>query len=585
MNKLSIGSFLIVFVFFSLSLVRGQEKPFTSGDVYDAAMDSFYRGRYQEAIEGFSKLIQLFPKSKLVSYSHYMIGLSFLKMEKYEEAIEKFEYYLKTYPEGDRVRESEQGLRMARGKVGPKKETTGTVAEIKPPLEAPKKVEVPKIVEAPKEEDLRKVMEEPKKVEVARVAEETKKEEVKAPIKEVEKVPVKEVVKLPPERAAAGILQEAKQVKRRICAQISYLDGKNFTEVEKRVKELKEAGVDTLIFRAFQNRGDRMYRFVKARHEEGVFFKTEHALVVDDILGKIVEIARRQGVEIFAWMTTRYATYGIDPHPSYRSRIYNFETKKMEIGKGYNLFHPDVLKRLEGLFRDLGRYPIDGILFQDDLILRHNEDFSPEANKAFLKEFGYSPHPDIFYVEPYKSDSGKYYVKGYTERFWTWAKWKNGHLMEVASRLMAAARESNPKLQFAINIYFEAVLNESNGVAWFSQALPEALEKGFDYYAVMAYHRQAMKGRNIELAEAMDLMVDVTKKAIKTIGDPSRVMMKIWILDWKSNEAVGLDLAPQKEIEEILEKILQQGEVSLAFVPYTHQFPLHQLRGRWTGSK
>jgi biofilm PGA synthesis lipoprotein PgaB len=585
MKKLSIGSFLIVFVFLSLSLVQGQEKPSTSGEVYDSAMDFFHKGRYQEAIEGFSKLIQLFPKSKLVSYSHYMMGQSFLKMEKYEEAIQKFEYYLKTYPEGDRVRESEQGLRMARGKIGPRKETTGTVVEIKPPLEAPEKAEVPKIVEEPKKEDVRKVMEEPKKVEMATVAEETKKEEVKAQIKEEEKVPVREEVKAPQERAVTGVFQEAKKVKRRVCAQISYLEGKNFADVEKRIKELKEAGVDTLIFRVFQNKGDRMYKFVKARHEEGVFFKTQHSLVIDDILGKVAEIVHRHGLELFAWMTTRYATYGTDQYPSYRSRIYNFETKRFELGRGYNLFHPDVLKRLEGLFRDLGRYPIDGILFQDDLILRHNEDFSLEANKAFLKDFGYSPHPDIFYVEPYQSDSGKYFVKEYTEQFWTWAKWKNSYLMEVAGRLVAAARESNPKLQFAVNLYFEAILNDSNGVAWFSQTLPETLERGFDYYAVMAYHRQAMKGRNIALKESMDLMAEAAKKAVKSVGDPHRVMIKLWILDWKSNEAVGLDLAPPKEIEEILEKVLNQGEVSLAFVPYTHQFPLHQLKGKWTTSK
>lgn len=508
MKKLSIGSFLIIFVFLSISLVHGQEKPAGSGEVYDSAMELFYKGKYQEAIEGFSKLIQSFPTSRLVSYSHHMMGQSYLRMEKHEEAIQKFEYYLRTYPGGDRVKESEQGLKAARAMLAPRMKTQGAIVETTP-----------------------------------------------AP--------------------------EGRKVKRRVCAQISYLEGKNFVEVEKRIKELKDAGVDTLIFRVFQNKGDWMYKFVKARHEEGVFFKTEHALVIDDILGKISEIVHRNGLELFAWMTTRHATYEGEKHIDHRSRTYNFETKKMEVGRGLNLFHPDVLLRLEGLFRDLGRYPIDGILFQDDLILRHNEDFSLEANKAFLKDFGYSPHPDIFYLEPYKSDSGKYYVKGYTEQFWTWAKWKNRHLMEVAGRLIKAARESNPKLQFAVNLYFEAVLNDTNGVAWFSQTLPEALEKGFDYYAIMAYHRQAMKGRNIELKESIDLMAEAAQKAVKSVGDPSKVLMKIWILDWKSNEAVGYELAPQKEIEEVLGRVLEQGEVSLAFVPYIHKFPLHQLKEKW----
>ncbi|MDP2972583.1 MAG: outer membrane protein assembly factor BamD, partial [Deltaproteobacteria bacterium] len=289
MKKLSIGSFLIVFVFLSISLVQGQEKPASSEEIYDSAMEHFYKGRYQEAIEGFSKLIQSFPTSRLASYSHYMMGQSFLRMEKYEKAIQKFEYYLKTFPEGDRARESEQGLRVAREKVRPKKEISGTIVEARPAPEEPKKAEV------------KKVPEEPKKAEVEKVPEEPRKEEVRV---------AREEPKIKP-------ITEAKKPKRRICAQVAYLDGKNLSEVEKRVKELKNAGVDTLIFRVFQNKGDPKYKFVKSRHEEGVYFKTEHALVIDDILEKIAEIAHRNGLDLFAWMTTRYATYGKERQPEH----------------------------------------------------------------------------------------------------------------------------------------------------------------------------------------------------------------------------------------------------------------------------
>jgi hypothetical protein len=251
----------------------------------------------------------------------------------------------------------------------------------------------------------------------------------------------------------------------------------------------------------------------------------------------------------------------------------------MEETRGFNLFHPDVLKRLEGLFRDLGRYPIEGILFQDDLTLRHNQDFSNDANKAFLKEFGYAPHPDRFYIDPYKSKSGKYYVKAYTEDFYAWANWKNRWLMNVAQQLMAAARESNPNLQFAINLNYEAVLNQNNAVAWFSQTLSEAIEKDFDYYVVMAYHRQAMREINMEVEKAIALMAEVAQKAIQLVGDPSKVMMKFQIYDWKSYEVV-----PQKEVEEILAGILNHGEMSLAFYPYLESFPLQLLKGKRTAS-
>lgn len=506
MRRRFTGWILAFFILF-LPLGYSQEKLQNVWELYDACMELYHQNRCEEAIQGFSKIIQSAPASTLVSYSRYMIGLCYLKMKKYEEGIQQLELYIKAYPEGDRVREAEKGIQIGKEQLKEK--------SFPPPTSSQ-----PVVTTSPPEE---------------------------------------------------------KRAKRRICAQVSYLDGKNLEEIEKRVKELKNAGVDTILFRVFQNKGDGVYKFVTARREEGVYFKTEYAPIVEDVLGKVAEIVHRNGLEIFAWMTTRYANYGLQGVPEYRCKRYNFETKKMEGARGFNLFHPDVLKRLEGLFRDLGRYPIEGILFQDDLILYHNEDFSAEANKSFLREFGYLPHPDLFYIGPYRSDTGKYYAKGYTERFKSWANWKNRWLMNIAQQLMKAAKESNPHLQFAINLYFEAVINDFNGVAWFSQTLSEALRKNFDYYAIMAYHRQAMKDRKIPLNEAMDLMAEVTQKTVRSVGDPSKVLMKIQILDWKNYEVL-----PQKEVEEILSKILNHGEVSLAFFPYIHQFPLHPLKGKWT---
>jgi len=70
--------------------------------------------------------------------------------------------------------------------------------------------------------------------------------------------------------------------------------------------------------------------------------------------------------------------------------------------------------------------------------------------------------------------------------------------------------------RLSINLYYEAVLNHSNGVAWFSQALSEALDKGFDYYAVMAYHRLTMRELHMEERKALDLMAEVTEKAVRS---------------------------------------------------------------------
>jgi hypothetical protein len=142
---------------------------------------------------------------------------------------------------------------------------------------------------------------------------------------------------------------------------------------------------------------------------------------------------------------------------------------------------------------------------------------------------------------------------------------------------MEAARESNPNLKFGINLYCETILNPSNGVAWVSQTLAEALERNFDYYALMAYHRQTMKELNMEEKKAIELMADAVEKAIRSVGNPSKVLMKIQLLDWKNDEVV-----PPNEVDRILAAILDRGKVSLAFVPYISQFPLYSLKEKWT---
>jgi hypothetical protein len=148
--------------------------------------------------------------------------------------------------------------------------------------------------------------------------------------------------------------------------------------------------------------------------------------------------------------------------------------------------------------------------------------------------------------------------------------------MDVAQALMEAARESNPRLKFALNLYMETFSDSQNGVAHLSQSLSEVLKKGFDYYAVMAYHRQAMKELKIDSKQATDLTAEVARKAVLSVPEAPQVMIKIQVMDWKNYEVVS-----RKEVERIVERVLEQGDVSLVFVPDTPLFPLHLLKKRW----
>jgi biofilm PGA synthesis lipoprotein PgaB len=357
-----------------------------------------------------------------------------------------------------------------------------------------------------------------------------------------------------------------------VAAQVGLFYCNNLKGVEEKIKHLAEAGVNTLIIRVFQNRGDRFYQFTTPQYPSGVYFQTRYAPVVDDILGPVVQIANRYGLRVFAWMTTRFANYGFESMDGLGAFLYEFERKQIIPAQGFNLFREEILARLEGLYADLARYPIDGILFQDDLILKHNEGFSAEARRLFFEDHGYLPEPSILYQEISRDGRGKIRVS-YTDHFWTWARWKNRKILALAERLMNAARRVRPDLRFAINLYYETVLDPEKSLAWYSQSLELARDFSFDYFSIMAYHRQMQEEMSLStMEETLNQFTRLAEKALEMAGDPTRVLIKVQVVDWEDSTPL-----PLEETERFLRVVGTKPEIHVAMVPYQPDLPMEKM--------
>jgi biofilm PGA synthesis lipoprotein PgaB len=357
-----------------------------------------------------------------------------------------------------------------------------------------------------------------------------------------------------------------------VAAQVSLFYSQDLRELGETIRRLAEAGFNTLIVRVFHNQGDRHHRFANPQHQSGVYFRTQHAPVVDDVLGTVTRLAHQHGLRVFAWMTTRHANYGFESMDGLQAWRYDFETDSLVPAKGFNLFRPEVVARLEGLYSDLARYPIDGILFQDDLILRHNEGLSPEARELFLQDHGYSPEPWLLYGPQTRREDGRIVPSSYTERFWEWSRWKNRKILDLAGRLMNVARGVKPDLQFALNLYYETVLDPEKGLAWFSQSLEAARGFPFNYFSIMAYHRQMQEELDLTMDETLELMPHLVQSAVDMAGDPTRVLVKVQVADWNS-----LKLLPQEEMKQVLRVVGERPEIHIAVVPYQPDFSAHTL--------
>ncbi|MBI5493289.1 MAG: outer membrane protein assembly factor BamD [Deltaproteobacteria bacterium] len=351
------------------------------------------------------------------------------------------------------------------------------------------------------------------------------------------------------------------------AVQVMLFEGKDYTGVEEELESLRNAGVDTVILRVFHNTGDRYYPFARPGDRRGVYFKTSNSPVVDDILAQVVPAAHRRGLKVFAWMTTRYADYGVEGDGALSCKGYDIARKTPAACKGLDLFNEDAVRRLEGIYSDLAEYDIDGVLFQDDLVLRHNEGFGPFMESEFRKDTGDNADPEGFYLR--QGDGSVHY----TQPFWKWASWKNRRLLKVAQRLRDAVRKKRPQAKFAINLMYESVTNPPYALAWLSQNLDEAVKAGFDYYSIMAYHRQMEEELNKTPEEVREMIARMAGDAVKAIGEPGRVLIKLQTIDWRTGNALQ-----NSEVVSVIRQV-KGKDLSLALVPYRGDFPFHELGG------
>ncbi len=358
--------------------------------------------------------------------------------------------------------------------------------------------------------------------------------------------------------------------RRRIrAAQVMFFKGRTIEAVDREMENLKDSGIDTVIVRVFHNPGDRFYPLSRPKARSGVYFRTNESPVVDDILAGIASSAHRNGLKVFAWMTTRYADYGVSDKDGYKCRAYDITEKRLTACKGLDLFNEDAVKRLERMFSDLSEYEIDGVLFQDDLILRHNEGFGEHAARLFKEEKGVRLEPKGLYMI-----SGPRKKVEYTELFWHWAKWKNKRLLDVAGRLKAAVREKRPEARFALNLMYESITNPVYALAWLSQDIKTAKKAGFDYYSIMAYHRQIGAELDKDRQAVKGIIEKMAGDAEAIVGDPESVLFKFQTIDW----ATGASL-PEAEVTGLMSGIAGLKRFSVAVVPYRPDFPFKSITG------
>jgi biofilm PGA synthesis lipoprotein PgaB len=299
-------------------------------------------------------------------------------------------------------------------------------------------------------------------------------------------------------------------------AQIFVLDPIYEGRLEDFFRELKEkktkgaTEVDAVFLRVFHNKGDRVHLGGRdSCPEGGVYFATNNACVVEDILAECVKYAKKYDIKLFAWMATRSLSFLKTPDNMSLSFAPNGDKVA---GYGANIFKPEVRSALLSLFSQLAEYDIDGILIQDDFIIKYAEGADRFACAEFSRKTGIACRRDEFFY-PSNGALGKR-----KEAYDSWNRWKAEALSELFLEIRRKVRLINPKLLWAVNIYYETPVFADKGLLWYSHDMDSFLLAGADYLAVMAYHEQIAQEMKFGEAGTLNYLKDLAAAAVKVAG-------------------------------------------------------------------
>lgn len=318
------------------------------------------------------------------------------------------------------------------------------------------------------------------------------------------------------------------------------------------MKTLKANGVNTVLIRVFQNYGDRFHFGVRSKCKTGVYFQTGQTCMLNNVLGDMVRAAKKNNMKIYAWMATRSLSFLKDEYGFEKKFLRNKTDKKTY---GASIFNIKVRNKLLGLFKDLAEYDIDGILIQDDYILKYNEGASSDAKKRFYVDNG----ERVF--------TKKLFTKtGYTYFYNEWNRWKLDQLSSFLNEIKTEVKKINPQIKFAVNIYYETPVYPDRGLSWYSQSIDKYIGYGFEYLAFMGYHEQIADEMNISKFAAMNYINKSIINMKKVTLDNSRIMVKIQARSFKKGE--NRKYLPANELEKLCGIIKKYKNISYVIVPF-----------------
>jgi hypothetical protein len=229
--------------------------------------------------------------------------------------------------------------------------------------------------------------------------------------------------------------------------------------VESMIQMLSKSGIDTLIIPIIET-SDPL---------PGVFFKSDEAPVIKDLLGPALTLAHYYRMRVFVSIPLREMPWLKDA--KWLDLKFDPASRSFETTQRLNLWNPAVQNYILALYGDLAAYPLDGLIIEEPVGYSEIEGFNQIALEQFNNDFGLSLTPSELYADGQP-----------TPAFWRWTGWKNRQVMGVLGHLAHELRLKLPQIKIGLVMSKEAIMLPKEALVKYGQDLLEAKQAGFDFF-------------------------------------------------------------------------------------------------------
>src|SRR5574337_482651 len=96
------------------SAARSMASPQSAEELYSHALSDYTKGNYESAINGFRRIVELYPNSRRLPNARYWLGESYYSQKNYDQAITEFELLIKQFPKSQEAKRAKGRLSQVR---------------------------------------------------------------------------------------------------------------------------------------------------------------------------------------------------------------------------------------------------------------------------------------------------------------------------------------------------------------------------------------------------------------------------------------------------------------------------------------